>query len=169
MARRSEQAKKSKNLEELLELPEVISWRALMSAFQAVFRQLEQGLLTENCSISRFQILLLLYFYSPMLAAEIARRLLVTRGNVSMFLHRLKVDGLARMRTRQPGKRAQIELTAKGTRLFESLFPRHIKRVKKLMPVLDPKFLSILQQISLHSLSSDTCGLPPDNAGSSKL
>ena len=81
-------------LTKLLKRPEVESWRTLMGTFQTVYRALEQALLREQCSISRFQILFLIYFYGPLSASDIAQKLCVTRGNISTFLNRLEADHL---------------------------------------------------------------------------
>lgn len=120
-----------------------------MTAFQRIFSKLEKGLIAEDCTISRFQILLVLYFEGPLSAAEVSRRLLVTRGNMSMFLKRLKADGLIQ---EAPGskseKRPLVCLTAEGIDLFESVFPRHIERVKRFMPALDAQMIKKLQSIS---------------------
>lgn len=140
-------------LSSLLNLPEVESWRALMRAFQSIYQQLEKALLTEDCSISRFQILFVLYMKGPLPAVQIARRLLVTRGNISTFLRRLDSDGLIMPAVAKPGqKRPPLQLTAKGQRLFESLFPRHIERVKKLMNPLSKEMLHTLDEISKKQL-----------------
>jgi len=150
------QARK-RELEQLLVQPEIESWRTLMGAFQVVYRELERGLLSEKCSISRFQILFQLYFHGPLSAAEIARRLLVTRGNISMFLKRLEADGLARSRSlTKGGKRTLIELSPEGMRFFESLLPRHIERVKRLMPCLTPDTLQVLRELAAESSCKPT-------------
>lgn len=146
----SERVKKKKEaFKRLMVRPEVKSWRALMSAFQSIYSKLEKALIAEDCTISRFQILLVLYFEGPLSAAEISRRLLVTRGNMSMFLKRLKNDGLIEESPDSKSeKRALVCLTGAGISLFESVFPRHIERVMHLMPMLDPKMIETLLSIA---------------------
>ena len=108
-----------------------------MRAFHSVYQPLEQALLQEGCSIPRFQILFHLYFSPPFGAAQLARELFVTRGNISTFLKRLQSEGLITISKESPSQgRPLYILTAKGKALFEDLFPRHIKRVRNLMPVL---------------------------------
>lgn len=136
-----------KNLK-LMEAPEVQSWRALLAAFQSIFSFLEEELGREGCSISRFQILLILYTEGPCQASKLADRLLVTRGNVSMFVRRMEKDGLLTKVLIPNQKRYLLQLTTKGSEYFQSLFPRHIKRIKKKMPPLPKDFLKILQLIS---------------------
>ncbi|MGE4233080.1 MAG: MarR family winged helix-turn-helix transcriptional regulator [Bacteriovoracia bacterium] len=139
-----------KDLELLLKKTEVESWRALMGAFQAVFRKLERALLKNHkCTVSRFQILFFLYFEGPMAATEVAKRLCVTRGNISMFLKRMHADDLIEASpSSRSQKRSVFSLTPKGRDFFEGLFPSHIKRVCTFMPGLDPKTIVLLRQIS---------------------
>ena len=142
-------SKSKPKLAALLQSPEVDSWRALMRAFQSIYQQLEKSLLVEDCSISRFQILFVLYMEGPLPAVKIARRLLVTRGNISTFIKRLHADELIMPIVIKPEqKRPFFQLTAKGRDLFESLFPRHIERVKKLMKPLSKEVLQTLDEIS---------------------
>jgi len=146
---RAREREKKHELDDLLKLPEVESWRVLMASFQKIYRTLERELLKENCSISRFQILFLVYFYGPLSASDIAQRLCVTRGNISTFLRRLETDHLTTtLPTGERGGRELVELTRKGERLFEKILPPHIKRVTKLMPRLSPDFLRTLRGIN---------------------
>ena len=146
-----------RKLEMLLELSEVRSWRSLMGAYQSIYRQLERALLTENCSIPRFQILFYLYFEGPTTGVELSRKLFVTRGNISTFLRRLQADGILKKPEEGAKKRQLLQLTDHGKKTFEDLFPRHIDRVRSLMPPLDVKTLEKLRdtvdQISFLNLS----------------
>lgn len=137
-----------KKMKQLLDFPEVQSWRALMSAFKCIFSELEKGLMTEGCSVSRFQILFHLYFEGDLAAVEIARILLVTRGNISMFLRRMESDGLIKKNIPKGQKRPLFTLTLKGRRFFESIFPAHIERVRQLAPIFDPNTIKMLATLS---------------------
>jgi MarR family 2-MHQ and catechol resistance regulon transcriptional repressor len=131
-----------------LDFPEVQSWRALMSAFRSIFSELEKGLMAEGCSVSRFQILFYLYFEGDLAAIEIARILLVTRGNISMFLRRMESDGLIKKSVPEGQKRPLFTLTLKGRRFFEKVFPPHIERVRQLAPIFGPATLKKLTTLS---------------------
>jgi DNA-binding MarR family transcriptional regulator len=144
----SQRPDSKEKMKQLLELPEVRSWRALMGAFNTIFSELEKGLVSEDCSISRFQILLHLYFEGTLAAVDIARLLLVTRGNISMFLRRMEADGLVKKRAPAGQKRPLYSLTAEGQRFFERIFPSHIQRVRSLSPVLDQKTIELLRGVA---------------------
>lgn len=139
---------KKEQLQSLLQLPEVHSWRTLMTAFKTIYSKLEKELMAEGCTISRFQILLHLYFEGTLPAITISKKMLVTRGNVTMFLRRLESDGLIKPLVLKGQKRPVYMLTKQGENLFEKLFTAHIMRVQKLCPSFDPIVLTLLGSIS---------------------
>lgn len=136
-----------KELLDLFNSPEVQSWRALMDAFRFIFVQLEKGLMADNCSMSRFQILIILYTEGQLAAVEIARKLVVTRGNISTFLRRMESDGLVATTIPNGQKRPVYFLTKKGILLFEKIFPQHIERVHHYAPKLSPSVRDQLQEV----------------------
>lgn len=104
-----------------------------METFQSVFVYLEKGLTDDGTTMARFQVLINLYFDGAMNAADLSRRLLVTRGNMSMFLRRMESDGLIKYQIPAGQKRPEIHLSAKGLKVFEKLFPRHIRRLQEML------------------------------------
>lgn len=145
-----EDSSQKKYLMALLDHPEVQSWRALMGAFKFIFSHLEKGLVSAGCSVSRFQILFYLYLEEQLPAVEIARRLVVTRGNISMFLRRMESDGLVSTIVPDGKKRPVYCLTKNGRTLFEEILPSHIKRVRNLAPKLDKRAIQQLRSISKY-------------------
>lgn len=139
-----EEKAQARKLIRLLEYPEVKSWRALMGAFKTILSNLEKGLLAEGCSISRFQILFHLYFEGELAATNIAKKLFVTRGNITMFLRRMESDGLIKPVYSQGQKRAQFALTGGGVKFFEKVFPPHIKRIRKFVPIFSEQTMRAL-------------------------
>lgn len=139
--------KTEKRIQKLLELEEIKSWRLIMQTFKLIFSKLEGGLLAENCSVSRFQVLFYLYTNPPLAAVDIAKLLLVTRGNISTFLRRLEKDGLVESFFGPGKKRPLYKLTLEGKELFETIFPNHVERVKKIVPGLSKKTYSELEVI----------------------
>ncbi len=117
-----------------------------MGAFKSILSLLERGLMAEGCSVSRFQILFNLYFDGELPATEIARKLVVTRGNITMFLRRMEADGLIKPVIPKGLKRPVFTLTTKGTAFFEKIFPAHIKRVRKLAPALKKDTIKLLRE-----------------------
>lgn len=144
--RQTGQKQQKDELRALMDDPQVRSWRAIMHAFKSILSELEKGLTQDNCSLSRFQILLLLYFDPRMPAVEIARNMSVTRGNISQFIRRMEEDRLVKSVIEEGRKRPVYSLTGKGKALFERLFPGHIERVKKMTPPLNEKTIRSLSQ-----------------------
>src|SRR5688572_29592569 len=79
---------------DMLSEPQVKSWHSLMQAYRTVAQHLESSLLKSDCSLSRFQILYIIYFDGATPASVLVRKLGVTRGNISTFLKRKVLDGL---------------------------------------------------------------------------
>lgn len=130
-----------------IEIDEIKSWRLLMSAFQCVYGQLEKGLADKGVSVSRFQVLFYLYFEGRTNASALSRKLLVTRSNMSMFLKRMESDGLIHFDIPMGQKRPEIELTVRGSRFFEDLFPAHAARVKAMVHSFAPQTIKDLEKI----------------------
>lgn len=135
---------KSENLNKLLSDPKVKSWRAIMHSFKSILTDLEKGLSKNNCSLSRFQILFLLYFEPKQAAVELAKNMYVTRGNMSQFIKRMEKDKLIQSLIEPDSKRPVYCLTDKGKLLFEALLPGHIQRVKAKAPQLSSKTIKDL-------------------------
>lgn len=130
------------------DLPEVASWRALMEAFRVTYSFLEKGLVSDGWSMPRFQIILILYFEGPQSQSQLSRRFLVTRGNISAFCKRLQNDGLITPVKGVERKRPPFALTAKGAKLFEEIFPKHIKRIQSRMPIFKEESLEQLHGVA---------------------
>jgi len=111
-------------------------------------------LVDDNCSVSRFEILFLLYFEPNIPAVKLSRKMHVTRGNMSTFLKRMESDHLIKTTLPKGRKRPVYNLTTKGQNFFEKIFPEHINRVEKICPILSPatiKKLSMTQTVGLSN------------------
>ena len=122
-------------LESYLSVPEVRAWRDLMDAYKAAYNYLDSKLLEEGYNCSRFQIFFFLYFEGPKTAIQLAKSIQVTRGNMSMFLKRLLSEDLIYdFRSKEKPKGVHYDLSHKGRRDFEKIFPKHVERIKKHFP-----------------------------------
>ncbi len=133
--------------------PKIKSWRSVMFAYRHILNQLERKLVAEGCSIPRFMIMFELYMSGSLQAVEIARRLFVTRGNISTFLKRMTDDNLIKPITPEGQKRPVYVLTKEGLKYFEELLPSHIERVKLLVPVLDEETMAKLMKTLNYELA----------------
>jgi MarR family 2-MHQ and catechol resistance regulon transcriptional repressor len=88
---------------------------------------------------SQFGVLEALYHLGPLCAAELAEKVLRSRGNLTLVIANLERDGLAARTTRAEDRRYRtVELTGKGRKLMKSIFPRHARLVAKTMSALSP-------------------------------
>jgi len=146
---KSAPVKRSKlKLESYLLIPEVTAWRDLMDAYKAAYNYLDSELLKEGYNCSRFQIFFLLYFEGPKTAIQLANSMHVTRGNMSMFLKRLLSEGLIfDFRNEGGPKGVHYDLSHKGRRDFEKIFPKHVERIKKYFPRANPQVKAFLASL----------------------
>lgn len=142
-----------KNLE-LLNKPKVKAWSEIFSTYRSVFSYLDAELQKKDCSISKFQILLHLYFNGPLTPVEISRKLSTSRANTTTFLRRISEDGLIETsEDRGTAKRPAYKLGAKGIKYFEDIFPEHIENVEKVLEKLSEDTKETLRKIKDNSIS----------------
>jgi len=116
--------KASEKVLDLLKQDKIQNWRSLMRAFEGVYHGLECSLSKEGLSISRFQIMFYLYTEEYMAPVDLARKMLVSRANISTFLKRMMADDLVMECPKSKSlKRPCYRLTKKGKNFFEELFP----------------------------------------------
>ena len=124
-------------MKRLVSHDEVKSWRSVLNCYKALAAIFESEMQAEGLSLSRFQVMFHLYFTGPMKPVEIADLAMATRSNVSTFIKRMTNDGVVRATPKSAeSRRPMYELTPRGRRQFETIFPGHIARVRELMPPL---------------------------------
>ena len=97
---------------------------------------------------SQFGVLEALYHLGPLCAADLAKKVLRSRGNLTLVIANLERDGLVGRTTRAEDRRYRtVELTAKGRRLVKTIFPRHARLVAKTMSALEPRELDELRRL----------------------
>ena len=134
------------SLQGALEDPAVKSWVSIMKAYRHIFSFLERELLQHGCGVSRFQILLALYFEGALAPVQLAERMNVSRANITNFLKRLTEDGLVHA-SNQSVKRPDYELTKSGVSYFEEIFPVHIANIKKIVPIIPVELSKVLDRV----------------------
>ena len=145
--------KNTKDFEKLLSRPKIKAWRILFQTHRAIFQYLDSELRKSDCSISKFQIFLLIYFNGPMTPVALSRSLNVSRANTTTFLRRIVKEGLIEP-TLEGGseKRPAFNLTTKGEAYFENIFPEHIEDIEKVYSFhsedVNQKYLQIVENIN---------------------
>jgi MarR family 2-MHQ and catechol resistance regulon transcriptional repressor len=113
---------------------------ALSRAADSVDARLQTEVVKAGLTEGQFGVLEALYHLGPLCAAELAVKVLRSRGNLTLVIANLERDGLVARTTRADDRRYRtVELTAKGRRLIGGMFPRHARLVAKTFAALAPR------------------------------
>lgn len=136
-------------LSQLMDKSKVQSWMSLFNSYRNVFSYLDHQLSKYDCSVAKFQILYNLYFNSSMTPVQLAKKLRVSRANISGFIRRMSLDGLI-LTSLENGssKRPAYKLSKKGTLSFEEIFPVHIENIEKIFTSFSQEQIELLNTIS---------------------
>ena len=118
------------------------SYIKLVRAADSVVARSHRHLVEANLSFSQFAVLEALYHLGPMCQKDLAAKILKSPRNITMVVDNLEKNNLVR-RERSAGDRRMLNvfLTDEGRRLFEGVFPQHVKALKKEMEILTPSEL----------------------------
>jgi DNA-binding MarR family transcriptional regulator len=101
--------------------PAVLAWLRLMRVYQRISAASAQGLRSLGLSVGQFDVLAHLGSRRRTTQQDLARSLLVTKGNVSQVVERMEAAGwVARC---QEGRTKFLDLTPAGRRLFRKAVP----------------------------------------------
>jgi MarR family 2-MHQ and catechol resistance regulon transcriptional repressor len=120
----------------------------LMRAAESVTVRSHRHLASVKMTFGQFSVLEALYHLGPLCQKEIADKILKSPRNITMIVDNLEKRGLVR-RERDTNDRRylNIHLTQKGLKLFEQVFPRHIKGLKEELDILEPEELKELGRL----------------------
>lgn len=108
----------------------------LTRAAESVGARTQAEIAAAGLTESQFGVLEALHHVGPLCAAEIAEKVLRSRGNLTLVIANLERDGLVKRTPRADRRYRTVELTAKGRRLMERTFPRHARRIVETMDAL---------------------------------
>lgn len=106
-----------------LRRPRVLAWLRLARVFEKTERAGEEQLRAFGLSMGQFDVLAHIGASEGMSQGELARSLLVSKGNVTQLLSKLEGRGLVSRRSE--GRTKRLFLTGKGRRLYEEVVPAH--------------------------------------------
>jgi MarR family transcriptional regulator, 2-MHQ and catechol-resistance regulon repressor len=85
----------------------------------------------------QFGVLDSLGHLGAMSMCEISRKMLVTGGNITVVVDNLERDGLVkRMPNPQDRRSMTVDLTPRGRKLFDKIFPDHARNMTRMFSVL---------------------------------
>jgi MarR family transcriptional regulator, 2-MHQ and catechol-resistance regulon repressor len=112
---------------------------ALSRAADSVESRTRAVIADEGLTESQFGVLEALHHLGPLCAADLAAKVLRSRGNLTLVIANLERDGLVERTTRAEDRRYRtVELTGKGKKTMERSFPRHARLVARTMAALEP-------------------------------
>jgi MarR family transcriptional regulator, 2-MHQ and catechol-resistance regulon repressor len=121
----------------------------LMRAAQSVTKRVHKHLGRWKLTTGQFGVLDALYHLGPCFQQALARKHLVSPGNIVMVVDNLEKRCLVeRRRSGKDRRMMEVHLTASGTALFEQVFPEHVTRIVQQLGVL-----SELEQRALSELA----------------
>lgn len=101
-------------------------WVVLSRAHAAIARHAEADVAREGLTAAEFAIMDTLFAKGRLRMGELQETVLVTSGGTTYLVDRLAARGLVRRADCPNDRRVRyVELTAKGERLMEGVFPRH--------------------------------------------
>ena len=139
----------------------------LNRATRAVLAAVEPRVAAAGLTLTQLGVLEAVLHKGPMTQRELGRKVLTSAGNMTDVIDKLARRGLIR-RAPRDGRSIQVELTAEGRRLIESLFPSHAEDIAATFATLTPQELAeldrLLRKLGLCAASLDLAGQGPQIA-----
>ena len=111
----------------------------LMRAADTITSRVHRHILEEKLTPSQFGVLEALFHLGPMVQRDLASKLLVTGGNITMVVDNLEKRRLVRRERDESDRRfVNVYLTDEGLELIRQLFPHHAKEIAAEMKTLTP-------------------------------
>jgi MarR family 2-MHQ and catechol resistance regulon transcriptional repressor len=112
-------------------------WVKLARAYAVFQHRSDDDIRSYGLTTPQFGVLETLGHLGQMLTGELSRKRLVSGGNVTVVVDNLIKQGLVERKVCAEDRRQiYVQLTAKGRRLFEKIFPKHVEFVQSLAGVL---------------------------------
>ena len=133
------------------------AWLALLRCFSSIERVLMQHISQEyNSSLPRYDILTALALSKHSLTmGELASKLMVSKGNITGVVRRLKLDGLVRKVPSKTDRRVQsVTISAKGKRLWQAMHDDYDHIISELLSGQSEKTIRDLTKRLENTLAS---------------
>jgi MarR family 2-MHQ and catechol resistance regulon transcriptional repressor len=110
---------------------------ALQRAAGSVEASTQEEIVRAGLTQSQFGVLEALLHLGPLCAKDLARKILRTKGNLTLVIENLEKAGLVARTARDEDRRfLTVALTKKGRRLIAGMFPRHARTIVKALGIL---------------------------------
>lgn len=147
MADRLRQGSRGLQVYESPEQARRIAWVQMAHAFGAIERRVIDLLGQHEMTLPQFDVLATLLFSEGASQQELAKRLLVTKGNVVGLLNRLEAAGWVERRPHATDARANcLHLTPAGRRKIDKVLPEHDALIAQLFRTVTGADLAVLRR-----------------------
>lgn len=110
---------------------------ALQRASDSVLGSTQEEIVRSGLTQSQFGVLEALLHLGPLCAKDLARKILRTKGNLTLVIENLEKGGLVERTAREEDRRfLTVALTKKGRRVIAGMFPRHAGTIVKAFKIL---------------------------------
>ena len=115
-------------------------WVKLARAFAVFNKRTSEHIRHHGLTASQFGALECLGHLGPMTIGGLSKKMLVSGGNMTVVIDNLEKENLVeRVRDKSDRRAVHVQLTKKGRRVFNKVFPEHAEYVTKLVSVLSPE------------------------------
>ena len=106
--------------------------RSLVSTYQAFEHYSAPNVKALGLTMTQFDVIATLGNQLPMTCKELGEKTLVTKGTLTGVLERLQTKGILERKINPEDARSQmIGLTENGQKLFEKVFPEHLRHLDR--------------------------------------
>lgn len=114
------------------------TWIKMSRSLETVHQQIRGSYEEAGLTESQFGVLEMLLHLGPLHQRDLARKHLVTGGNMTLVVNNLERDGHVERRVDPQDRRANlVDLTPAGRQLIERVFRNHLAKLMEAFAVLD--------------------------------
>jgi MarR family transcriptional regulator, 2-MHQ and catechol-resistance regulon repressor len=129
---------------------------AVARSYQAMERGVRPSLTDHGLGMTEFAVLEVLYHKGALPLGDIRDRILVTGASTTYVVKKLEARGLMRRRASAEDQRVVLgEITAKGRKLLDVVFPAHVRRLREISQCLSVSekhtVARLLRRLSRHA------------------
>lgn len=128
--------------------------KASLAAYVKLMRAAEgvttraHAALPDNLTIPQFGVLEVLHHKGPLCQSDIAQKVLMSAGNLTLVVDNLERDGhVKRTRDKTDRRRVLVSLTAQGARFIAEIFPLVAASITKEFSTLTPAEQAMLGEL----------------------
>ena len=131
-------------------------WLRLLKAHNLILREVRRTMTAHGTTLPRFDVLAQLERATEGLTPrDLARRLLVTAGNLTVIVKQLEKEGLVVRRAVERDRRSYLlVLTPTGRRRISRLIPRHEEDLQRVLGAVPRKTQERLRELLGETLES---------------